>query len=66
MQAPNAICANLAFNYYMARDFAEAAKILEQITEQKDSDFDLKGLCGLQLATCYYMLGYSMYETSLT
>jgi len=35
----------------------EAAKTLEPILAMKDNEFDVKGLCGIQLAACYYMLG---------
>lgn len=30
-----------------------AAEVLELITGAGTKEFDLKGLCGLQLATCY-------------
>lgn len=34
-------------------DWASAAEILHVITAPGSKEFDMKGLCGLQLATCY-------------
>lgn len=38
-------------------DWKTAAELFERVTSPEAGDFDMKGLCGLQLATCYNMLG---------
>eukprot|EP01116_Phalansterium_solitarium_P002923 TRINITY_DN1327_c0_g3_i2.p1 TRINITY_DN1327_c0_g3~~TRINITY_DN1327_c0_g3_i2.p1 ORF type:complete len:599 (-),score=247.94 TRINITY_DN1327_c0_g3_i2:206-2002(-) len=57
---------DVPFPYYMGAsvchfvnsDWAAAAKLLHKITDTPAAKkFDMKGLAGLQLATCYYMLG---------
>jgi len=46
---------NLAFVHLMARDWSKAIEVLEKVINN-DTEFEMKGLCGIQLATCYYMV----------
>jgi len=54
---PNAYTMHLSVCYLAALDWAEAAKTLQGIISLKENEFDMKGLAGIQLAACYYMLG---------
>jgi len=54
---PNNYNANLAGTYYVARDWKAAANMLEKICNGNSQDFEMKGMSGIQLATCYHMMG---------
>jgi len=55
-EIPNAYLMPLAFSYYMCCDWKSAAETF-QIIANNPKSFEFKGLCGLQLAACYHILG---------
>jgi len=54
---PNSYLAHLAILYVMKRDWKLAAETFELVCAEKSGDFEIKGLCGVQLAACYFMMG---------